>query len=378
MNNYLYILNILFKFNIKMLKELKKICVPVNKDIKSKTNLNQKTVDLIPEKIMEYKFNDNKNSSISCNLSTMNNSNPNNLSSGNFNKYNNKYSLKNDFKLNETFENEINNLFKKKSKKSISKKRKKLNYSMIENKSYKKLYFEKLKEEKNEELRKQSSEKKVYNLSIENKRKSLKKKLLRNSVKLTHSNSLILTNKNYFNNMEMIFSDIHKDCFENYKTKIKEKEIKKDELLNSILNIKKKIALYNNKIKYWNIENSKVVKEINKIKDKSERIKYSNYIINKDQKGIPNYEKELYYNIDQTVKMEKELIIERNNLETINNEIKKKKKCIFDLKKEIEKLKDSISFFKKHNENLKEKLKNYNDKENKLINTFSELYDIHE
>ena len=88
MNNYLYILNILFKFNIKMLKELKKICVPVNKDIKSKTNLNQKTVDLIPEKIMEYKFNDNKNSSISCNLSTMNNSNSNNLSSGNFNKYN--------------------------------------------------------------------------------------------------------------------------------------------------------------------------------------------------------------------------------------------------------------------------------------------------
>ena len=121
---------------------------------------------------------------------------------------------------------------------------------MIENKSYKKLYFEKLKEEKNEELKKQSSEKKVYNLSIENKRKSSKKKLLRNSVKLTHSNSLILTNKNYFNNMEMIFSDIHKDCFENYKTKIKEKEIKKNELLNSILNIKKKIALYNNKIKY--------------------------------------------------------------------------------------------------------------------------------
>ena len=361
-----------------MLKELKKICVPVNKYIKSKTNSIQKTVDLIPGKIMEYKFNDNKNSSISCNLSTMNNSNPNNLSSGNFNKYNIKYSLKNDFKLNETFENEINNLFKKKSKKSISKKRKKLNYSMIENKCYKKLYFEKLKEEKNEELRKQSSEKKVYNLSIENKRKSLKKKLLRNSVKLTHSNSLILTNKNYFNNMEMIFNDIHKDCFENYKTKIKEKEIKKNELLNSILNIKKKIALYNNKIKYWNIENSKVVKEINKIKDKSERIKYSNYIINQDQKGIPNYEKELYYNIDQTVKMEKELIIERNNLESINNEIKKKKKCIFDLKKEIEKLKDSISFFKKHNENLKEKLKNYNDKENKLINTFSELYDIHE
>ena len=88
-----------------MLKELKKICVPVNKYIKSKTNSIQKTVDLIPEKIMEYKFNDNKNSSISCNLSTMNNSNPNNLSSGNFNKYNNKYSLKNDFKLNETFEN---------------------------------------------------------------------------------------------------------------------------------------------------------------------------------------------------------------------------------------------------------------------------------
>ena len=76
--------------------------------------------------------------------------------------------------------------------------------------------------------------------------------------------------------------------------------------------------------------------------------------------------------------MEKELIVERNNLESLNNEIKKKKKCIFDLKKEIEKLKDSISFFKKHNENLKEKLKNYNDKENKLINTFSELYDIHE
>ena len=154
-----------------MLKELKKICVPVNKYIKSKTNSIQKTVDLIPGKIMEYKFNDNKNSSISCNLSTMNNSNSNNLSSGNFNKYNIKYSLKNDFKLNETFENEINNLFKKKSKKSISKKRKKLNYSMIENKCYKKLYFEKLKEEKNEELRKQSSEKKVYNLSIENKRK---------------------------------------------------------------------------------------------------------------------------------------------------------------------------------------------------------------
>ena len=163
-----------------------------------------------------------------------------------------------------------------------SKNNKKLNHSMIEDKLNRKYNINKSSVEKvhNYENSSLKINKTNYNNDIFSQK--IKRRTLRNSLKTIHnSNSVILNDRDYYNNMEIMINDIHKEGFENLKFKIKKREIQKNELLNSINNIKKQINFINNRKKYWNNENAKVEKELKQIKNISERIKYDNSIIDK-------------------------------------------------------------------------------------------------
>ena len=226
-----------------MLKDIgKKKYITINKEPKNKFKQHNKSVDytskkddiISQEKILENKLqiinkekNDKSSTMSPLDLSTMGHSNFYNSNSTNNLINNDKYTNLNycskvsTSKLNslpnESIENDlIKNIFMKNNKISYdkSKNNKKLNHSMIEDKSNRKYNINKFTEEKihNSENSSLINNKTKYNNDIIFQK--LKRRTLRNSLKTIHnSNSVILNDKEYFNNMQIMINDIHMEGF---------------------------------------------------------------------------------------------------------------------------------------------------------------------
>ena len=67
--------------------------------------------------------------------------------------------------------------------------------------------------------------------------------------------------------MTTIISDLKTNKLDKYKELISTKLQEKRELQTRVDNLMKTLQLYKNKIRYWNKENNKILKQINQIKN---------------------------------------------------------------------------------------------------------------
>ena len=187
-----------------------------------------------------------------------------------------------------------------------------------------------------------------------NKKKNLNKS---NSVR----NSFLKTNfsleEKFLTNMENILSEIKIKKFEKYSNEIKEKKLIKENLEKSILNLQKEINIYNNKKKYWLKENFKVEKQINFLRNENEKIKENNFYIKNENKILPkDLEKLIQIKKDENIKLESEILIEKNQIKNKKEKIQEINKLIFFNKKEIDNIKEALKIIKNHIKTIKEKL----------------------
>jgi hypothetical protein len=142
-----------------------------------------------------------------------------------------------------------------------------------------------------------------------------------------------------------------------YSNEIKEKKLIKENLEKSILNLQKEINIYNNKKKYWLKENFKVEKQINFLRNENEKIKENNFYIKNENKILPkDLEKLIQIKKDENIKLESEILIEKNQIKNKKEKIQEFNKLIFYNKKEIENIKEALKVIKNHIKKIKEKL----------------------
>ena len=157
--------------------------------------------------------------------------------------------------------------------------------------------------------------------------------------------------------MENILSEIKLKKFEKNSNEIKEKKLIKENLEKSILNLQKEINIYNNKKKYWLKENFKVEKQINFLRNENEKIKENNFYIKNENKFLPkDLEKLIQNKKEENIKIESEILIDKNEIKNKKEKIQEFNKLIFYNKKEIENIKEALKVIKNHIKKIKEKL----------------------
>ena len=75
----------------------------------------------------------------------------------------------------------------------------------------------------------------------------------------------------------------------------------------------------------------------------------------------------------QTIELNKEILYSKNEIDEINNYIKRLNKNIFDDSLECDKLRKDINFYTNHCYNLKEKIKSFEDNADKVENIINKM-----
>ena len=187
-----------------------------------------------------------------------------------------------------------------------------------------------------------------YNLDINNNKKSLIK-----NFKALDDDYDINSNMNKFENLINI---IDKNGFQRYQDEINEKKLLISHLKNSIAILKNKISLCRNNI--YNgfhretkkkIRNEKMLSVGNRYKNVGKTAySYKNEIdMMKNKIAVLN---------DETMGMKNIYLREQNEIEEINNEIKKGNKIISDRQKQIENILAATQLLKKHIVSVKQKI----------------------
>ena len=174
-----------------------------------------------------------------------------------------------------------------------------------------------------------------------------------NNFKFMDDDYDINSNMNKFENLINI---IDKNGFQKFQDEINEKKILISQLQNSIAILKNKISLSRNNI------NNRIHKEI------KNQIKYENKLMVSSRyknvgKTADNFKDEIdiiknkiaFLN-DETMEIKKTSIKEKNELDEINEEIKKGNKAISDRQKQIENILAATQLLKKHIVSTKQKI----------------------
>ena len=187
-----------------------------------------------------------------------------------------------------------------------------------------------------------------YNLDINNNKKSLIK-----NFKALDDDYDINSNMNKFENLINI---IDKNGFQRYQDEINEKKILISQIENSIAILKNKIALCRNK--NYNGFHRETKKKIRYEKMLSVGNRYKN--VGKTAYSYKNeidmMRNKIAFLNDQTMGMKNVYLKEQNEIDEINNEIKKGNKMISDRQKQIENILAATQLLKKHIVSVKQKI----------------------
>lgn len=196
--------------------------------------------------------------------------------------------------------------------------------------------------------RPKSEIKRRININNNNNRKSLT-----NKFKINENDFDLNSNMIKFENLINI---IDKNGFQRYQDEINDKKIIISELENSIAILKNKISLLkNDKNKRFHIETKNKIKYENML-SASNKYKNSGKSINKYKNDIDIIKNKILFLNEQTLNIRDIFYKEQNEVDELNNEIKKGNKAISDRQKQIENILAATQLLKKHIISVKQKL----------------------